>query len=97
MMPTPILPPTERPPHNYPVPEAVPAMPEPWSDDRQRDLDRLRELLRELNMLDCSPGALGRLRRAVELAEELTVSVQGAGRDSFLLFLVRRANGEGSR
>lgn len=62
-----------------------------WPEDRRQELIDLRDMLHELRSLNNGSNFLGKVERAIEVADRLTRSDLAAQRYSFYSFLETQA------
>lgn len=67
-----------------------------WPDDRLNELEQLRQLIREVRMINNGNHCLDRIARCIELAAKLDESSRRARRLSFMSFLESLAIGRDS-
>jgi hypothetical protein len=70
---------------------AVGALLAVWPEDRRKELIDLRDMLHELRSLNNGSNFLGKVERAIEVADRLTRSDLAARRNSFYSFLENQA------
>ena len=70
---------------------AVGALVAVWPEDRRQELIDLRDMLHELRSLNNGSNFLGKVERAIEVADRLTRSDLAAQRYSFYSFLETQA------